>query len=59
MKISTTININCTPEEVFHWINEPNKAMFWQKGVKRREIIKETTENRTIKLIFSPPLTRR
>ena len=44
MKISTAININCTPGEVFPWINEPNKAMLWQKGVKSGKIIKETPE---------------
>jgi uncharacterized protein YndB with AHSA1/START domain len=44
MKISTTIDIYSQPEEVFSWINEPNKAMRWQKGVKSGEIIKETPD---------------
>ena len=44
MKISTVIDINCKPEDVFPWIDEPNKAMLWQKGVKSGEIIKETPE---------------
>ena len=44
MKISTTIDIHSKPEEVFSWINEPNKAMRWQKGVKSAEIIKETPQ---------------
>ena len=44
MKISTAIDISCKPEEVFPWIDEPNKAMLWQKGVKSGEIIKETPE---------------
>jgi len=44
MKISTTIDIHSNPEEVFSWINEPDKAMRWQKGVKSGEIIKETPQ---------------
>jgi hypothetical protein len=44
MKISAAIDISCKPEEVFPWIDEPNKAMLWQKGVKSGEIIKETPE---------------
>jgi hypothetical protein len=44
MKISTTIDIYSQPEEVFSWINEPDKAMRWQKGVKSGEIIKETPD---------------
>jgi len=44
MKITYTIYIACKPEEVFIWINEPDKAMHWQKGVKNTEIIKETHE---------------
>lgn len=41
MEISTEIEIRCQPEEVFPWIDEPDKAMLWQKGVKGGEIIKE------------------
>jgi uncharacterized protein YndB with AHSA1/START domain len=44
MKFSTSININSKPEEVFSWINEPDKAKLWQKGIKSEEIIKETPE---------------
>lgn len=44
MKISSAIDINCEPVEVFTWIDEPGKAMLWQKGVKSGEIIKETPE---------------
>lgn len=42
MKIKTTIAVSCLPEQVFSWIEEPEKAMLWQKGVKSGEIIKET-----------------
>jgi len=29
MRITNTIEINCTPEEVFNWLKDPNKAMEW------------------------------
>ena len=44
MKITVTIDIFCGPEEIFPWIDEPDKAMLWQKNVKGGEIIKETPE---------------
>lgn len=44
MKINTEINISCGPKEVFPWIDNPDKAMLWQKDVKSGEIIKVTPE---------------
>jgi uncharacterized protein YndB with AHSA1/START domain len=44
MEINTSIDISSKPEEVFSWIDNPDKAMRWQKGVKSGEIIKETSE---------------
>ncbi len=44
MKISITTDIYCKPEEAFLWIDDPDKAMRWQKGVKGGEIIKQTPE---------------
>lgn len=44
MKITLEIDISCRPDEVFSWINDPDKAMRWQKGVKSGEILKETSE---------------
>lgn len=44
MEINTSIDISSKPEEVFSWIENPAKAMQWQKGVKRGEIIKETSQ---------------
>jgi hypothetical protein len=44
MKITLVVDIFCKPEGVFPWIAEPDKAMRWQKGVKRGEILKETPE---------------
>lgn len=34
MEINTSIDISSKPEDVFSWINNPDKAMRWQKGVK-------------------------
>ena len=44
MKITLEIDISCRPDEVFSWINDPDKAIRWQKGVKSGEILKETSE---------------
>lgn len=43
MKITAEIDITSSPNEVFSWIDNPDKAMCWQKGVKSGEIIKETS----------------
>lgn len=39
MKIEAEVRIKCRPEEVFKWIDEPSKAMLWQKGIKSTEVI--------------------
>jgi hypothetical protein len=44
MRISFSIDISQKPEEVFPWIAEPEKALLWQKGVKKGEIIQERPE---------------
>ena len=44
MKITTSIEISCIPEKAFSWIDDPDKAMRWQKGVKAGKIINETPE---------------
>ena len=44
MEIKAEIEISKNPEEIFLWINNPAKAMLWQKNVKSGEIIKETAE---------------
>jgi len=44
MKIVNRIEINATPEEVFHWLKEPDRAMQWMTSVTRSEIIKETPD---------------
>jgi len=44
MKIIFAVDILCEPDKVFPWIAEPEKAMLWQKDVKKGEIIKGTPE---------------
>jgi uncharacterized protein YndB with AHSA1/START domain len=44
MKISYTIDINNTPEEVFHWLNNPERAMAWMSSVSKTELLHETTD---------------
>ena len=38
------IEITCSPEEIFSWIDDPEKALLWQKNVKSAEVIVETQE---------------
>ena len=42
MKLSYTVDINCTPERVWYWLGNPERAMVWQTNVSKTEIIKET-----------------
>jgi uncharacterized protein YndB with AHSA1/START domain len=44
MKISNTIEIKTTPENVFYWLEDPERAMKWQTTVTKYEIIKETPQ---------------
>jgi hypothetical protein len=44
MQIDCSIEILADPDQVFPWIDDPEKAMLWQQGVKGGEIIKETPE---------------
>lgn len=44
MIIETSIEILSKPEIVFSWIDNPDKAILWQKGVKSGEVIKETPQ---------------
>ena len=43
MKIAASIDIFSKPNDIFAWIENPDKAMQWQKGVKTDQIIKETS----------------
>ncbi|MFC1481688.1 SRPBCC family protein [Candidatus Neomarinimicrobiota bacterium] len=42
MKISNTIEIRSTPEDVFYWLEDPGRAKEWMTSVSETEIIKET-----------------
>ncbi|MBN1438809.1 MAG: SRPBCC family protein [Anaerolineales bacterium] len=44
MKISYSIKIFRPPEVVFSWIENPERAMQWQKNVQGGEIFAETAE---------------
>ena len=39
MRVASEIEILRSPEAVFPWIAEPEKAMKWQKNVKRGDIV--------------------
>jgi uncharacterized protein YndB with AHSA1/START domain len=42
MKFSYSININSSPETIFHWIGQPEKAMQWMTSVSKTEMLNET-----------------
>ena len=44
MRILFAVDIMCGPDIIFPWIAEPEKAMLWQRDVKKGEIIEETPE---------------
>lgn len=51
MKIIASIDISSKPNDIFAWIDNPDKAMQWQKGVKTGEIINETSEKKLERLL--------
>lgn len=44
MNISLSIQVPGAPDEVFPWLDDPEKAMLWQKGVKKAKMLTETSE---------------
>ena len=42
VKIVNNIEINTTPEQVFYWLEEPERARQWMTSVTKDEIINET-----------------
>jgi uncharacterized protein YndB with AHSA1/START domain len=44
MKISNLIEIQSTPEKVFYWLEDPDRAKKWMTSVTRSEIHKETSD---------------
>ena len=45
MEISYTIDINATPEKVFYWLGNPERAMVWMTSVTKTELLHETPAN--------------
>ena len=44
MKLSVSIDIRSTPERVFYWLGDPDRAMQWMESVTRYEIIDQTPD---------------
>lgn len=44
MKITQSVEIRATVEEVFHWLGDPTRAMEWMTSVSRTEIIDQTPD---------------
>jgi uncharacterized protein YndB with AHSA1/START domain len=44
MKISFSIDIDRRPEDVFPWINNPEKAMIWMTSVSKTEVTHKTAD---------------
>ena len=42
MKISHSVKINSAPEQVFFWLEDPERAKHWMTNVVHYEIIQET-----------------
>jgi uncharacterized protein YndB with AHSA1/START domain len=44
MKIICTIEIHNSPEKVFYWLNNPQRAMAWMSSVSKTELLQETPD---------------
>jgi uncharacterized protein YndB with AHSA1/START domain len=44
MKTSNSIDIDSTPESVFHWLAKPERARVWMTSVSKTEILNETPD---------------
>ena len=44
MRINFAVEVVGEPDEVFPWIDNPEKAMLWQTDVKKGEILRKTPE---------------
>jgi hypothetical protein len=42
MKLKYAIDLGATPQKVWDWIGNPQKAMMWQTNVTKGEIIEQT-----------------
>ncbi|MBC8192813.1 MAG: SRPBCC family protein [FCB group bacterium] len=41
LKLFYQININSTPEQVFQWLDQPEKALMWMKSVRSTKILND------------------
>lgn len=44
MQISQAVDIRCTPDKVFYWLGDPQRAMTWMASVSTCEILYESPE---------------
>ena len=44
MKLTYTIEIKTTPEEVWYWLGNPERAMVWQTNISKTEILQATPD---------------
>ena len=44
MKISYSIDIDVTPEKVWYWLGDPERAKVWQTSVSKTETLQETPD---------------
>ena len=42
MKLNYAIDLKTTPQKVWDWIGNPQKAMMWQTNVTKGEILEQT-----------------
>ena len=42
MKFTYTMDLNCTPEKVWYWLGDPERAKVWQTNVSKTEILEKT-----------------
>jgi len=42
MKFTYTMDINCTPEKVWYWLGDPERAVVWQTNVSKTELLEKT-----------------
>lgn len=44
MKFRYTMDMNCTPERVWYWLGDPERAVVWQTNVSKTEILNKTPD---------------
>lgn len=42
MKLQYAVDLKTTPEKVWYWLSNPEKAMMWQTNVTKGDILKQT-----------------